>query len=350
MNKTFATILDSYLTHKVQAKKLNGYYFNVMNNNVELGNTIDQAHKDILVRDQHNHTNITIINYFDMGNGFKSFDDREWYYVVCNKNESDYVDIRLDLIESWQEKNANDSVIIVNQNGSVWELPMQSFYTMESEIVWNDEGNIVKRFLLDRPTYTCNPEIMANREMVVRLIKSWQFLGHTTYTKFRSGNKFLVASYDRNGNIIKYHYMKSVRQMYAILNMSNYSLRTFQRKCQGDFVEMTLENDNGKTFYITNLLTTLPPETVEMSVKPTELKETVVEIKGEKAQEIYETIIETAKVTPSNATKRVERLQEYSKKTRTIRHEPMVAKSFGQVPNAFAALCDTKPKRIIVRG
>lgn len=336
MNKQFANLLDNYLTKKLQDKKLHGYFINIMTNNEKAGNQFDIKNVDILNRRTHNHANITVINYFDMGNNFKDWDPREWYYVICKTDMDFTVTIRQDLIDSWKESNAKDNVIIINDKGMVWDLPMSYFFN-GGKNCWNDQGNINRTFVLGNPTFEADPETTVNADKVAIICRGWGFLGHTAYAKHRTGPQsktLLVARYDNNGKYKTQHNMKSTGQVYDILGMENYgSLRTFQRKLKANNNEMFLTNKDGITFWVTDRLWATAPETVENTETETETVDTT---------DLATMALEIAE--PKSFIKVETKVLE----TKVMKREPMVAKSivtYGRLPNSYTQ----KPKRIINR-
>lgn len=276
MNRKQANILEQFLTDQSIKADCTSYYLNTLNNDENFASQIDKVKTNVLVRDQHNYCNITVIDYLDYGNGFKGFDSRRYYYVICNNDTNLNVQIRKDLVDAWARDNAKDHVLVINEAGLVWDIPMVNFYGMshlEYTRKMNSESNIVNTYVLEEPTYTAHLDVEPKPETVEYILKSWQYIGNVSYATHRTGKKISVTQYDNDGNRKTPVIFKSVAQVYDLCHFENYgSLRTFQRLLKNpDMAATFLTNVEGKVFYVSMLLGLLPPETTA------EMEEGIVE-------------------------------------------------------------------------
>lgn len=334
------------LTKALEAKAINdgesGVFINVMNNE-KSSNVIKE--EGALVRENHNYSHITFIKYLDYGNGFKGFEPREWAYVVTTSDPNRF-QIRKDLIDSWKDSNAKDTVIVISQaDNTVHFLNMQDFMGFKPSVswkyVWNEEGNIVLEFDSWKSSYTfVDSEPDTIHPYADKLEEGWNYLGKVSYSQYRSKRMVLVAKYDANGKLVNYHRMKSVSMAYEMLHWENNgSLRTVQRRLSQN-LSLYLTSESGKRYYITfNDVTNSVPETWSSEPVTIETESVIEELKvgaggaggAEEKVEAIEVQEITNVITNVDATKDLTDIE------------------LGQVINEAISQLDTRPHRIIIR-
>lgn len=305
-----------------------GCFINVMNND-EVNSVIKE--QNALNRQYHNYSQITFIEYLDYGNGFKGFDKRQWAYIVTTSDPNRF-QIRKDLIDEWKASNAKDAVIVVSPvNDTVYFLNMADFFGFKPKVSWsykwNEEGNLVCEFDHWTASYTFKdnaPEEI--HPYAPKLDNAWNYLGHVTYSKYRSKRMVLVGKYDANGKLVKYHKMKSLVMAYEMLHLENNGvIRSFRRNLTKNLSMFVMSSD-GIKYYITfdDITNTVPqywnyePVTVET--------EDVIDEDGYVSTEVTDVIVNV------NTTK------------------DMTDKEHAAVINEALSKVDTKPKRVIIRG
>lgn len=328
------------LAKALEAKAINdgqsGVFINVMNNE-KSSNVIKE--EGALVRENHNYSHITFIKYLDYGNGFKGFEPREWAYVVTTSDPNRF-QIRKDLIDSWKDSNAKDTVIVISQaDNTVHFLNMQDFMGFKPNVswkyVWNEEGNIVLDFDSWKSSYTfVDSEPDTIHPYTDKLEEGWNYLGKVSYSQYRSKRMVLVARYDDNGKLVNYHRMKSVSMAYEMLHLENNgSLRTVQRRLSQN-LSVYLTSESGTRYYITfNDVTNSVPDT--WSSQPVTIE--------------TESVIEELKV---GAEEKVEAL-EVQEITNVITNvdttKDLTDKELESIINEAISQLDTRPHRIIIR-
>lgn len=260
--------LATYFNQKAKALHSNeadyGYYLNGMSNSKELSKEIDTKHDFVLNRATHGQANLTYISYGvdHEGNGkdYKHFDERIWYYAIFNR-ESDKVQIRQDLINSWVSTNIKPYVLVVSDSGIVWDIPATYFFKEKGKIKWNKEGNLVKTFELGKPTFELGNTVPCEKE-VEWVNECLENIGHANYAKHRiSKSGMITVAMYKDGKRKSFHNMKSLKQIYDLLHFDNLgSYKSFQRlvKLNGLVVSQFLKNKNGEVFFVS--IGTVPPE------------------------------------------------------------------------------------------
>lgn len=237
------------------------------------------SYMDMLKREAHNFCNITYITYVEDSNGYKVFGDRQYAYVI-NQNSETVFSLRKDLIDNWAERNADDSVIIVNtSNGNIYDIDMQDilywYFNRGNGIKYsiNDEGNVIVTFNLPTPKDYEHYDLEDSKKY---LNTNWHYIGVCTYAKYRRGTMLLAAQYNGDGSLRNKNVFKSLKQIYTEVGFTNVgSYKTFQRLFKTDTIAaMFLTSDSGKVYYIsTDIYITVPEHTdlIESGVVETEI-------------------------------------------------------------------------------
>lgn len=329
------------LTKALEAKAIkdgqSGVFINVMNNE-KSSNVIKE--EGALVRENHNYSHITFIKYLDYGNGFKGFEPREWAYVVTTSDPNRF-QIRKDLIDSWKDSNAKDTVIVISQaDNTVHFLNMQDFMGFKPNVswkyVWNEEGNIVLDFDSWKSSYTfVDSEPDTIHPYADKLEEGWNYLGKVSYSQYRSKRMVLVARYDDNGKLVNYHRMKSVSMAYEMLHLENNgSLRTVQRRLSQN-LSVYLTSESGTRYYITFTdITNSVPETWSSQPVTIETESVIEELKVDGAEEKVE-VLEVQEIT--NVITNVDTTKD------------LTDKELESIINEAISQLDTRPHRIIIR-
>lgn len=228
------------------------------------------SYTDMLKREVHNFCNITYIDYVEDANGYKSFGERKYAYVM-NQNADTIFSLRKDLIDSWAEKNAKDEVIIINTvNGNVYDIDMQDilgWYNSKSngmKFSMNEQGNVIVTFDLPKPKEYQHYDLEDSKNY---LENSWPYIGVCNYARYRRGTVLLAAQYNEDGTLKGKHIFKSLKQIYTEVGFTNIgSYKTFQRLFKTETVAaMFLTSDSGKVYFIsTDIYITVPEHTEEI--------------------------------------------------------------------------------------
>lgn len=228
------------------------------------------SYTDMLKRDAHNFCNITYIDYVEDANGYKSFGERKYAYVM-NQNADSIFSLRKDLIDNWAERNAKDEVIIINtENGNVYNIEMQDilrwYFNKDNGIRFsmNEQGNVIVTFNLPKEEEYQHYELTDSKNY---LEQSWPYIGVCNYARYRRGTVLLVAQYNEDGTLKSKNIFKSLRQVYNEIGFTNLgSYKTFQRLFKTETVAaMFLTSDSGKVYFIsTDIYITIPEHTEEI--------------------------------------------------------------------------------------
>ena len=237
------------------------------------------SYTDMLKRDAHNFCNITYIDYVEDANGYKSFGERKYAYVM-NQNADTIFSLRKDLIDNWAERNAKDSVIIINTvNGNVYDIEMQDilgWYNSKSngmKFSMNEQGNVIVTFDLPKPKEYEHYDLEDSKNY---LEQSWPYIGACNYARYRRGTVLLAAQYNDDGTLKGKNIFKSLSQIYTEVGFTNLgSYKTFQRLFKTETVAaMFLTSDSGKVYFIsTDISITVPEHTdeIESGIVETEI-------------------------------------------------------------------------------
>lgn len=228
------------------------------------------SYTDMLKREAHNFCNITYIDYVEDANGYKSFGERKYAYVM-NQNADTIFSLRKDLIDNWAERNAKDEVIIINTvNGNVYDIGMQDilgWYNSKSngmKFSMNEQGNVIVTFDLPKPKEYEHYDLEDSKKY---LETSWPYIGVCNYARYRRGTVLLAAQYNEDGTLKGKHIFKSLKQIYTEVGFTNIgSYKTFQRLFKTETVAaMFLTSDSGKVYFIsTDIYITVPEHTEEI--------------------------------------------------------------------------------------
>ena len=228
------------------------------------------SYMDMLSREAHNFCNITYITYFEDQNGYKFFNDRQYAYVV-NQNVRHFFSLRKDLIDNWAERNAKDSVIIINtENGNIYDIQMQDilywYFTKDNGMKFsmNEQGNVIVTFNLPEPEKYEHYDLEDSKKY---LETSWPYIGVCNYARYRRGTVLLAAQYTEDGTLKGKNIFKSLKQIYTIVGFTNVgSYKTFQRLFKTETVAaMYLTADDGTVYFIsTDIYITVPEHTEEI--------------------------------------------------------------------------------------
>lgn len=228
------------------------------------------SYTDMLKREAHNFCNITYIDYVEDANGYKSFGERKYAYVM-NQNADTIFSLRKDLIDNWAERNAKDEVIIINTvNGNVYDIDMQDilgWYNSKSngmKFSMNEQGNVIVTFDLPKPKEYEHYDLEDSKNY---LEQSWPYIGVCNYARYRRGTVLLAAQYNEDGTLKGKHIFKSLKQIYTEVGFTNIgSYKTFQRLFKTETVAaMFLTSDSGKVYFIsTDIYITVPEHTEEI--------------------------------------------------------------------------------------
>ena len=228
------------------------------------------SYTDMLKREVHNFCNITYIDYVEDANGYKSFGERKYAYVM-NQNADTIFSLRKDLIDNWAEKNAKDEVIIINTvDGNVYDIDMQDilgWYNSKSngmKFSMNEQGNVIVTFDLPKPKEYEHYDLEDSKNY---LEQSWPYIGACNYARYRRGTVLLAAQYNDDGTLKGKHIFKSLKQIYTEVGFTNLgSYKTFQRLFKTETVAaMFLTSDSGKVYFIsTDIYITVPEHTEEI--------------------------------------------------------------------------------------
>lgn len=290
--RNITTLLIDYLQSKSKKSRnisediLNTvplFYINVMTNREAkwFKDTGDLriSYADMLKREAHNFCNITYIDYVEDANGYKSFGDRKYAYVM-NQNADTVFSLRKDLIDNWAERNADDSVIIVNtHNGNVYDIQMQDilhwYFTKDNGMKFsmNGQGNVIVTFDLPKPEEYEHYDLEDSK---LYLENSWSYIGACNYARYRRGTVLLAAQYNEDGTLKGKHIFKSLKQIYTEVGFTNIgSYKTFQRLFKTETVAaMFLTSDSGKVYFIsTDIYITVPEHTdnIESGIVETDI-------------------------------------------------------------------------------
>ena len=228
------------------------------------------SYTDMLKRDAHNFCNITYIDYVEDANGYKSFGERKYAYVM-NQNADTIFSLRKDLIDNWAERNAKDSVIIINTiNGNVYDIEMQDilrwYNTRDNGMKFsmNEQGNVIVTFSLPKEEEYQHYDLEDSKNY---LEQSWPYIGACNYARYRRGTVLLAAQYNEDGTLKGKNIFKSLKQIYTEVGFTNIgSYKTFQRLFKTETVAaMFLTSDSGKVYFIsTDIYITVPEHTDEI--------------------------------------------------------------------------------------
>ena len=228
------------------------------------------SYTDMLKRDAHNFCNITYIDYVEDANGYKSFGERKYSYVM-NQNADTIFSLRKDLIDNWAERNAKDSVIIINTiNGNVYDIEMQDilrwYNTRDNGMKFsmNEQGNVIVTFSLPKEEEYQHYDLEDSKNY---LEQSWPYIGACNYARYRRGTVLLAAQYNEDGTLKGKNIFKSLKQIYTEVGFTNIgSYKTFQRLFKTETVAaMFLTSDSGKVYFIsTDIYITVPEHTEEI--------------------------------------------------------------------------------------
>ena len=228
------------------------------------------SYTDMLKRDAHNFCNITYIDYVEDSNGYKSFGERKYAYVM-NQNADTIFSLRKDLIDNWAERNAKDSVIIINTiNGNVYDIEMQDilrwYNTRDNGMKFsmNEQGNVIVTFSLPKEEEYQHYDLEDSKNY---LEQSWPYIGACNYARYRRGTVLLAAQYNEDGTLKGKNIFKSLKQIYTEVGFTNIgSYKTFQRLFKTETVAaMFLTSDSGKVYFIsTDIYITVPEHTEEI--------------------------------------------------------------------------------------
>ena len=228
------------------------------------------SYTDTLKRDAHNFCNITYIDYVEDSNGYKSFGERKYAYVM-NQNADTIFSLRKDLIDNWAERNAKDSVIIINTiNGNVYDIEMQDilrwYNTRDNGMKFsmNEQGNVIVTFSLPKEEEYQHYDLEDSKNY---LEQSWPYIGACNYARYRRGTVLLAAQYNEDGTLKGKNIFKSLKQIYTEVGFTNIgSYKTFQRLFKTETVAaMFLTSDSGKVYFIsTDIYITVPEHTDEI--------------------------------------------------------------------------------------
>lgn len=228
------------------------------------------SYTDMLKRDAHNFCNITYIDYVEDANGYKSFGERKYAYVM-NQNADTIFSLRKDLIDNWAERNAKDSVIIINTiNGNVYDIEMQDilrwYNTRDNGMKFsmNEQGNVIVTFSLPKEEEYQHYDLEDSKNY---LEQSWPYIGACNYARYRRGTVLLAAQYNEDGTLKGKNIFKSLKQIYTEVGFTNIgSYKTFQRLFKTETVAaMFLTSDSGKVYFIsTDIYITVPEHTEEI--------------------------------------------------------------------------------------
>ena len=228
------------------------------------------SYTDMLKRDAHNFCNITYIDYVEDSNGYKSFGERKYAYVM-NQNADTIFSLRKDLIDNWAERNAKDSVIIINTiNGNVYDIEMQDilrwYNTRDNGMKFsmNEQGNVIVTFSLPKEEEYQHYDLEYSKNY---LEQSWPYIGACNYARYRRGTVLLAAQYNEDGTLKGKNIFKSLKQIYTEVGFTNIgSYKTFQRLFKTETVAaMFLTSDSGKVYFIsTDIYITVPEHTDEI--------------------------------------------------------------------------------------
>ena len=228
------------------------------------------SYTDMLKREAHNFCNITYIDYVEDANGYKSFGERKYAYVM-NQNADTIFSLRKDLIDNWAERNAKDSVIIINTiNGNVYDIEMQDillwYNTRDNGMKFsmNEQGNVIVTFSLPKEEEYEHYDLEDSKKY---LETSWPYIGVCNYARYRRGTVLLAAQYNEDGTLKGKHIFKSLKQIYTEVGFTNLgSYKTFQRLFKTETVAaMFLTSDSGKVYFIsTDIYITVPEHTDEI--------------------------------------------------------------------------------------
>lgn len=228
------------------------------------------SYTDMLKREAHNFCNITYIDYVEDANGYKSFGERKYAYVM-NQNADTIFSLRKDLIDNWAERNAKDSVIIINTiNGNVYDIEMQDillwYNTRDNGMKFsmNEQGNVIVTFYLPKEEEYQHYDLEDSKKY---LENSWPYIGVCNYARYRRGTVLLAAQYNEDGTLKGKNIFKSLKQIYTEVGFTNLgSYKTFQRLFKTETVAaMFLTSDSGKVYFIsTDIYITVPEHTEEI--------------------------------------------------------------------------------------
>ena len=228
------------------------------------------SYTDMLKREAHNFCNITYIDYVEDANGYKSFGERKYAYVM-NQNADTIFSLRKDLIDNWAERNAKDSVIIINTiNGNVYDIEMQDilrwYNTRDNGMKFsmNEQGNVIVTFSLPKEEEYQHYDLEDSKNY---LEQSWPYIGACNYARYRRGTVLLAAQYNEDGTLKGKNIFKSLKQIYTEVGFTNIgSYKTFQRLFKTETVAaMFLTSDSGKVYFIsTDIYITVPEHTEEI--------------------------------------------------------------------------------------
>ena len=228
------------------------------------------SYTDMLKREAHNFCNITYIDYVEDANGYKSFGERKYAYVM-NQNADTIFSLRKDLIDNWAERNAKDSVIIINTiNGNVYDIEMQDilrwYNTRDNGMKFsmNEQGNVIVTFSLPKEEEYEHYDLEDSKKY---LETSWPYIGVCNYARYRRGTVLLAAQYNEDGTLKGKNIFKSLKQIYTEVGFTNIgSYKTFQRLFKTETVAaMFLTSDSGKVYFIsTDIYITVPEHTDEI--------------------------------------------------------------------------------------
>ena len=228
------------------------------------------SYTDMLKREAHNFCNITYIDYVEDANGYKSFGERKYAYVM-NQNADTIFSLRKDLIDNWAERNAKDSVIIINTiYGNVYDIEMQDillwYNTRDNGMKFsmNEQGNVIVTFSLPKEKEYQHYDLEDSKNY---LEQSWPYIGACNYARYRRGTVLLAAQYNEDGTLKGKNIFKSLKQIYTEVGFTNIgSYKTFQRLFKTETVAaMFLTSDSGKVYFIsTDIYITVPEHTEEI--------------------------------------------------------------------------------------
>lgn len=306
MNYTEPTInkLDNYFQSIVNSNKDTSYYINPMNN--QAPDWLCKKDPSAFIRSEHHYCNWSFISYFDMGNNFKSFTDRKWFYVT-ETNDPNYVQLRKDLVDSWKKNSTDtdkDTVLVVTPNGVI-PVVMGKFFgfrPLSYKIEWNNDGNVIYKYdISSQKEIICPKGYKASDETTEYFKEASNYIGHCNYAEHRTSKKTLIVARYNSDNTLKcFHKMKSIKQAYDLFGVESklgIGYKTFQRLINKNMVGYFIEIGNIK-FWIkvedpasNTIPETWGAETVELSEESVEaISVNVPEIVSDNTEELEKTI------------------------------------------------------------
>lgn len=229
-------LADYFLNSYLKQNHANDFYLNGMSNDRAYGSKITDGSDDsILMREEHNYCNFSVISFFQDQNGYKLFNSREYFYITGIVNN--VVTLRFDLVKKWAENNAKDYVLAISETKAV-KIGMQTIIHLFNSNTFNsyrnEELNILLEFDISKFQYFYRTDDNSDRlkAFTDKIVSQWSFIGHIKYAEYRHNGKCGVkAIVYENGTKTKTLTYKNSRELYEILVEKgfNKNIRTLRR-------------------------------------------------------------------------------------------------------------------------